>query len=75
MWPLGKIIRTEASRDGLVRKVDVLIKGNVVRRPVNSLVLLVANPAEDVTQDGGCKGIVEDQHRADSEATASDEDN
>ncbi len=41
VWPLGKIIRTEPSTDGIVRKVQVLTEGNNVRRPANGVVLLV----------------------------------
>ncbi len=44
-WPLGKIIRTEESRDGLIRKVHVQFQGNTVRRPVNTLVLLLPESA------------------------------
>ncbi len=46
VWPLGKIVRTEASRDGLIRKVHVLTLGNTVRRSVHGLVLLVPAPDE-----------------------------
>ncbi len=44
-WPLGRIVRTEESRDGLVRKVHVQFKGHTVRRPVNTLIPLVQEPA------------------------------
>ncbi len=49
VWPLGRIVRTENSRDGLVRKVHVLTAGNTVRRSVHGLVLLVPGP-DEVTQ-------------------------
>ncbi len=58
-WPLGKIIRTETSRDGLVRKAHVMFDGNTVRRPVNTLVLLLPEsavagdrPLEDEEDEG-----------------------
>ncbi len=41
VWPLGKIIRTEPSKDGIVRKVHVLTGGITVRRPANIMMLLV----------------------------------
>ncbi len=40
VWPLGKVIRVEPSRDGLVRKVQVMFRGHTVRRAVNGLFLL-----------------------------------
>ncbi len=49
VWPLGRIVRTESSRDGLIRKVHVLTSGNTVRRSVHGLVLLVPGP-DAVTQ-------------------------
>ncbi len=44
VWPLARVVRVEQSRDGLVRKVEILYKGHTVRRAVNSLMLL--EPAE-----------------------------
>ncbi len=41
VWPLGRIIRTEPSRDGLVRRVQVQVKGTTVRRAAHSVILLI----------------------------------
>ena len=39
-WPLGRVVQVKKSDDGLVRSVDVLSRGTVLKRPVNKLVLL-----------------------------------
>ncbi len=41
VWPLGRIVRTEPSRDGLVRRVQVQVKGTTMRRAAHSVVLLI----------------------------------
>ncbi len=40
VWPRARVVRLEESRDGLVRKVQILLKGHTVRRAVNGLVKL-----------------------------------
>ena len=40
-WPLGRVRRTYPSTDGLVRSVDVLLGGKLLRRPITKLVLIL----------------------------------
>ena len=46
-WPLAKITKVLPSKDGPVRKVQLLIKRNgkrtMLERPINKLTLLVEN--------------------------------
>ena len=39
-WPLGRILETTQGRDGRVRKVKVLTRGSVLKRPISKCVLL-----------------------------------
>lgn len=39
-WPLGRIVETYPGPDGLVRSVDVNVKGKIYRRPIVKLVLM-----------------------------------
>ena len=39
-WPLGLVVKTEQSTDGLVRAAEVRFNGKTKRRPVTKLVLL-----------------------------------
>lgn len=39
-WPLGKIVAVYPARDGLIRTVDVLCKGSILKRPIHRLGLL-----------------------------------
>ena len=41
IWPLGRIHKTEKSRDGLVRKVEVLSNGTIYKRAIGRVMLLV----------------------------------
>ena len=40
-WPLCKIMEVHPGRDGLVREVEVLIRGKLMRRPIQKLVPLL----------------------------------
>ncbi len=40
-WPLGRIMKTEVSHDGQVRKVHVLSAGTTYRRPISQVALLL----------------------------------
>lgn len=48
-WPIGKVIRTFAGEDGLVRCADVYVgrSKSVVQRPITKLVLLLENENEN----------------------------
>ena len=39
-WHLGKVTKVIPSRDGVIRKVEVLTKGTIVRRTINKLITL-----------------------------------
>ena len=45
-WPLGKIVKTEVSHDGQVRRVQVLSAGTNYKRPISQVVLLLS-PDDD----------------------------
>ena len=45
-WPLGKIVKTEVSHDGQVRRVQVLSAGTTYKRPISQVVLLLS-PDDD----------------------------
>ncbi len=53
-WPLGRITATHQGDDGIVRVVDVLLRGKEYRRSTNRLILLLeedigaSSPPEDV---------------------------
>ena len=40
-WPLGRVVETHESADGLVRKVTLRVRGNVYDRPIHRLVRLI----------------------------------
>jgi hypothetical protein len=40
-WPLAKVVDVHPDRDGIVRQVSVLQRGEVLRRHVGQLLLLV----------------------------------
>ena len=42
VWPMGLVVNTHFSRDGLVRSVEVKTKSNILLRPVHKLVHLEA---------------------------------
>ncbi len=46
-WPLGKIVRTEVSHDGQVRRIQVLSSGTVYRRPISQVALLISPDDEE----------------------------
>lgn len=39
-WPVGKIVNVFPAKDGLIRTVEVLCRGNVLKRPIHRLGLL-----------------------------------
>ena len=41
-WPMGRVVETHKSSDGLVRSVSLFTKGTVYKRPIHKTVLLVA---------------------------------
>ena len=42
-WPMARVTKTYTSKDGLVRNVDVRMRGNEYNRPIQKLILLVEN--------------------------------
>ena len=50
-WPVGRVLRVYIGSDGLVRAVDVKIKGKAFRRPVHKLVRLLGE--DDATSSQG----------------------
>jgi len=40
-WPLGKVTRVFEGCDGLVRTVEALVRGKIVKRPISKLVVLL----------------------------------
>ena len=44
MWPLGKVVDGFPGGDGLVRVVDILVKGKTYRHPTYLLVPLEVKP-------------------------------
>ena len=50
-WPMGRVLRVYTGSDGLVRAVDVKIKGKAFRRPIHKLVRLLGE--DDTTSPRG----------------------
>ncbi len=46
-WPLGRIVETEASHDGRIRRVLVLSGGATYRRPASAVLFLLAPEVEE----------------------------
>ena len=40
-WPMGRIVEVYRGSDGLVKSVDVVIKGKIFRQPITKLVRLL----------------------------------
>ena len=45
-WPLGRVTEIHQSRDGLVRKVSVRVRGGIYARPVHKLIPLLSEREE-----------------------------
>lgn len=45
LWPVGRVVKTHPSPDGLIRSADVQVKERVYTRPVARLVVLPAVPS------------------------------
>lgn len=55
-WPMAKIVRTFAGKDGFVRCADVYVSRSksILRRPISKLILLVEN--ESIPAEGSLDG-------------------
>lgn len=42
-WPMARVIQTFPGKDGLVRSVELLMHGSVIRRPIQKLCILPVN--------------------------------
>ena len=42
VWPMGRVVRTESDKKGLVRTVHLKTQTSELRRPVDKVVLLLA---------------------------------
>ncbi|XP_029965347.1 uncharacterized protein LOC115401351 [Salarias fasciatus] len=45
LWPIGRVVKTHPSSDGLIRSADVKVKERIYTRPVARLVVLPAVPS------------------------------
>ena len=57
-WPLGRVMATIPSQDGLTRKAKVLVSGRELERPVHKLITLVQQPLQSDADRRPCGGDV-----------------
>lgn len=50
-WPLGRVIKTEPDKNGFVRSVQLKTQTSELRRPVDKVVLLLANEEQSCLGD------------------------
>ena len=56
LWHLGKVVKVIPSKDSIVREVEVLTKGSIIRRTINKLIPLelhceIENDEESIAED------------------------
>ena len=52
-WPVGKVVAVKISDDGVVRSVEVQIKGTVYSRPASKVCLLASSGDGDMNKHVG----------------------